>query len=251
MRKSIREISQFFGYHSDRVDVITHAAFDSRKVQRGSLFFALTGEKVDGHQFLEEVAAKRASVVVVSEGYTGPNFGMELIRVADVKWALQELAREIFKDKSPLVIGVTGTVGKTTAKEFIATLLAEKFRVGKSPGSMNSQVGLPLTILNREGEDEIVVLEMGMSEKGEITRLIEIASPQLGVLTKLSLVHSAFFDDIEGIVEAKCEMFQSKKMEHAFLNRDTEGFEAVQKIEAPKTWFDKCSLKAPFDEPHL
>ena len=251
MRKTIHKIAKFFGYHSSRDDVIAHVAFDSRKVQAGSLFFALTGETVDGHKFLQEVAEKGAIAAIVSSDYAGSDFGMELIHVPDVKWALQELAREVFKEKTPLVIGVTGTVGKTTAKEFLATVLSEKFRVAKNPGSMNSQVGLPLTILNWEGEDEILVLEMGMSEKGEISRLIEIAPPELGVLTKLSLVHSAFFDDIDGIAEAKCEIFRSKKMKHAFLNSDTKGFEAVQKIETSKTWFEKCDLKAPFDEPQL
>ncbi len=251
MRKTVHEIAKFFRHHSIRDDAITHVAFDSRKVQKGTLFFALSGEKVNGYQFLEEVAEKGGVAAIVSKDYVGSNFGMELIPVSDVKWALQELARGVFKEKTPLVIGVTGTVGKTTAKEFLATILAEKFRVAKSPGSMNSQVGLPLTILNWKGGDEIFVLEMGMSQKGELSRLVEIAPPQLGVLTKLSLVHSAFFDDIKEIAEAKCEMFQPKSMEHAFLNQDTEGFEAVRKIKAPKTWFKKCDLRAPFDQLQL
>ncbi|QVL58246.1 MAG: UDP-N-acetylmuramoyl-tripeptide--D-alanyl-D-alanine ligase [Simkaniaceae bacterium] len=251
MKKIVSEIAQFFGCHSDRMDVMTHAAFDSRKVKNGSLFFALTGEKVDGHQFLEEVAKKGAVASIVSKEYQGSDFGMDLIPVSDVRRALQDLAHEVFKGKNPLVIGVTGTVGKTTAKEFIAGILSEKFRVAKNPGSMNSQVGLPLTILNWEGEDEILVLEMGMSEKGELSRLIEIAPPEIGVLTKLSLAHSAFFNDLDGIAEAKCELFKSKKIKQAFLNQDTAEFKAVQNIDAPKTWFEKCTLKAPFSEPQL
>ena len=251
MKKTVSEIAQIFGHHSDRIDFIIHAAFDSRKVKEKSLFFALTGEKVDGHQFLEEVSEKGAIAAIVSEAYQGPHYGMELIPVDDVKRALQVLARDVFKGKNPLVIGVTGTVGKTTAKEFIARVLSEKFRVAKNPGSMNSQVGLPLTVLNWNGEDEILVLEMGMSEKGEISRLIEIVPPQLGVLTKLSIVHSAFFEGMEGITEAKCELFKSRKMKHAFLNRDTAEFKAVQNIDVPKTWFEKSILKAPFNEPQL
>lgn len=251
MNKTIREIAQFFDHLLTCNEVITHVAFDSRNVKIGSLFFALSGEKVDGHHFLEEVAKKGAVAAVVSSAYQGPNFGMDLIPVLDVKQALQDLAREVFKEKTPLVIGVTGTVGKTTAKEFIAGVLSEKFRVAKNPGSMNSQVGLPLTVLNWDGKDEILVLEMGMSEKGEITRLTEIAPPQLGVLTKLSLVHSAFFDGIEGIAEAKCELFKSSQIRHAFLNCDTAEFEAVQSIDTEKTWFEKCTLKAPFTEPQL
>ncbi|MEM8728079.1 MAG: Mur ligase family protein [Chlamydiota bacterium] len=251
MKKSVSEIARFFGSLSKREDIVTGVAFDSRQAKEGTLFFALTGEKVDGDQFLEEVATKGAIAAIVSEGYSGPDFGLELIAVADVKEALQNLAREVFKDKNPLVIGVTGTVGKTTAKEFIAGILSEKFRVAKTPGSMNSQVGLPLTILNWNGNDEIFVLEMGMSEKGELSRLIEIIPPELCVLTKISLVHAVSFDGLDGIAEAKCELFKSKKIAHAFLNRDTARFKAVRDIRSPKTWFGECRLKAPFSEPQL
>ncbi|MDJ0651536.1 MAG: UDP-N-acetylmuramoyl-tripeptide--D-alanyl-D-alanine ligase [Simkaniaceae bacterium] len=251
MNKTIRQIAEFFGFFSNQKSRVTHAAFDSRQVKEGTLFFALPGEKVDGHQFLEEVATKKAIAAVVSKEYSGPSFGMELIPVLEIKKALQSLACEVLKDKSPLVIGVTGTVGKTTAKEFIAAVLNEKFRVAKTPGSMNSQVGLPLTILNWEGNDEILVLEMGMSQKGELSRLIEVAPPELGVLTKISLAHAAFFDDLEGLAEAKCELFQSKKIKHAFLNQDTARFKAVQAIPSPKTWFSNSTLKAPFSEPQL
>ena len=158
-----------------REEIVVHVSFDSRMVQKGTLFFALTGEKVDGHSFLEEVASKGAIAAIVSESYRGSNYGLVLIFVPDVKKALQDLAEHVFREKSPLVIGVTGTVGKTTTKEFLAGLLGKKFRVMKTPGSMNSQVGLPLTVLNWEGQEEIVILEMGMSEKGEIKRLVEIA----------------------------------------------------------------------------
>lgn len=251
MRKSISKIAEFLGSLANRDGIVTHAAFDSREVKEGTLFFALVGEKVDGHQFLQEVAEKGGVAAVVSKEYSGPNFGMELIPVSDVRKALQDLAREVFKGRNPLVIGVTGTVGKTTAKEFIAGVLSEKFQVAKNPGSMNSQVGLPLTILNWKGNDEIFVLEMGMSEKGELSRLVEITPPELCVLTKISLAHSAFFNDLEGIAEAKCELFKSEKIKHAFLNQDTAEFKAVQKIQAPKTWFGECTMKAPFSEPQL
>lgn len=246
MHKSTEDIGQFF-----REKKIAHVAFDSRKVKQGTLFFALTGEKVDGHTFLEEVARQGAVAAVVSKDYQGADFGMELFPVEDVRKALQSLARDIFQEKRPFVIGVTGTVGKTTAKEFIAGILSEKFRVGKSMGSQNSQVSLPLTVLNWEGKDEILVLEMGMSEKGELSRLTEIASPDLGVLTKVSLAHSEFFEDIEGIAEAKCELFTSKRMKEAFINRDAKDFKAVQKLKMPITWFEAATIPSPFTEPQL
>lgn len=246
MHKSTEEIAQFF-----REKKISYVAFDSRKVKPGSLFFALKGERVDGHMFLEKVAGQGAVAAVVSKDYQGSSFGMELFPVEDVRKALQGLARIVFQEKRPFVIGVTGTVGKTTAKEFIAGILSEKFRVGKSVGSQNSQVSLPLTVLNWEGEDEILVLEMGMSEKEELSRLTEVASPDLGVLTKVSLAHSEFFDDIEGIAEAKCELFTSKRMKKSFINRDAKDFKAVQELKVPITWFEAATIPSPFTEPQL
>lgn len=250
-RKSIREVGHFFGKTTSRETIISHVAFDSRKVKPDSLFFALRGEKVDGHMFLEEVANKGAIAAVVAKDYLGPDFGMELIGVDNVRNALQDLAREVFQKNPPLVIGVTGTVGKTTAKEFIAGILSEKFRVGKSEGSQNSQVSLPLIILNWEGDDEILVLEMGMSEKGELSRLVSIAPPDFGVLTKISLAHSQFFKDIEGIAEAKCELFTSKKMKHAFINKDAKNYQAVLDLKVPITWFEKAMIPSPLSSSQL
>jgi|JI10StandDraft_1071094.scaffolds.fasta_scaffold04744_1 UDP-N-acetylmuramoyl-tripeptide--D-alanyl-D-alanine ligase len=248
MRRTIREIAQFLGKESVNKKEIFHFAFDSRKVKPGTFFFALKGEKVDGHTFLEEVASKGGLGAVVSKDYQGPHFGMELFPVENVRKALQHLARDLFKQRPPLVIGVTGTVGKTTTKEFIAGILSEKFRVSKSIGSENSQVSLPLTILNWEGEDEILVLEMGMSQKKELAQLVQMAPPDLGVLTKVSLAHAAFFDDLEDIAKAKCELFESKKLKHAFINREASEFKAVQKVKGPITWFEKATIQSPFTE---
>ncbi|MCB1115905.1 MAG: hypothetical protein KDK71_05480 [Chlamydiia bacterium] len=251
MDLSIQAIAQFFQQSISDERIVTSFTFDSRAVKKGSLFFALKGEKVDGHTFLEEIAKKGAFAAVVSENYRGNNFGMVLIFVDDVKQGLQALARHFFRLKAPLVIGVTGTVGKTTTKEFIAEILSEKFRVEKTVGSQNSQVSLPLTLLNWKGEDEILVLEMGMSQKGELARLVEIAPPDIGVLTKISLAHAAFFSHLDEIAEEKCTLFQSKKMTRAFVHQSAQVFQAAQNISAPITWFDQESFPAPFTEPHL
>ena len=154
-----------------------------------------------------------------------------------LKKALQSLAKDVFSENSSLVIGVTGTVGKTTTKEFLATLLSEKFRVMKTLKSQNSQVGLPLTLLNWEGQEEICVLEMGMSQKGELSKLVDVAPPHLGILTKVTLAHSAFFEGLEEIAEAKCELFSSREIERGFFNQSTRSFSAVQRLKIPKTWF--------------
>lgn len=258
MRKKLKEIGFFFGKKIKRDDVIVHATFDSRKVQRGGLFFALKGETVDGHAFLHQVAQKGAAAAIVSEDYQGEAHGLVLIPVPDVRKALQSLAKDVFAEKSPLVVGVTGTVGKTTTKEFLATILAEKFRVMKTIGSQNSQVTLPLTVLNWEGQEEILVLEMGMSEKGEITRLVDVAPPHLGVLTQVTLAHAAFFKGIDEIAEAKCELFASRKMERGFFHHVTRAFPAVQQLDIPKTWFGRdagdvtlSDVASPFSESHF
>ena len=146
---------------------------DSREIQPGDLFFALQGEKVDGHIYLQEVAAKGACAAVVSKNYSGDHFGMVLFAVDDVLGSMQMMAKTIFSQNKARVVAVTGSVGKTTTKEFIATLLQSKFRVIKTPGNANSQVGLPLFILNNVIDEEFFVVEMGMTASGEIAKLIE------------------------------------------------------------------------------
>ncbi len=262
MDRTLKEITHFFGHISDREERIVHAAFDSRKVEKGSLFFALPGEKVEGQDYLEEVAKKGGIAAVVSENYSGPDFGLVLIRVKDVKQALQALGQDVFREKTPYVIGVTGSAGKTTTKEFIATLLMEKFPVAKNSGSMNSQVSLPLTLINWSGEEKVLVLEMGMSHPGELSRLIEIAPPHLGVLTNINYQHAAFFPNLEAIAEAKCEMFKSPQMEKGIFHLQTEQFAGVRALNLPKTWvhlkdpradytLQNIGVTPPFTESHF
>ena len=276
MKKNINIISKILGgfeLSDDRW--VNHAAFDSRKVKEGTLFFAISGKKVDGHSFLEEVATKGAVGAVVSKEYRGEGYGLSLIYVDDVKTALHTLAKKCYQENPAYLIGVTGTVGKTTTKEFIATLLEEKYPVYKSPGSANSQVSFPLELLNRDETKSILVLEMGMSFPGELTKLIEIAPPTLGVMTKVSLVHTENFPDLEAIARAKGEMFQSDQTELAILNHQTSGFESIKKIRCPKCFYSiethgvdyfleregntlflwekgkKHPLQLPFEESHL
>jgi len=164
----LAEWSDILGCPYQGKSAVLGARFDSRELRKGDLFFALQGKKVDGHSFLEEVAKKGAVGAVVAKSYEGPDFGLPLFRVDDVISSLQNLAKEVQKRRKNRVIAVTGSVGKTTTKEFIATLLSKKYRVGKTPGNANSQVGLPLTLLNMEGDEEVLVLEMGMTQFKEI-----------------------------------------------------------------------------------
>lgn len=208
---------------------------DSRNVHPGELFFALKGEKVDGHDYLRQAASKGAIGAVVSQNYRGEDFGLVLLRVDNVLAALHKLATIVHAQRAVRVVAVTGSVGKTTTKEFIATLLQGKFNVGKTPGNANSQVSVPLTILNAQGDEEIFVIEMGMTNLHEIRRLVAIAPPEVAMITKIALAHAAFFPEgMEGIAEAKAEILSHPLTKLAIVNHQAARFSAVQRSTALK-----------------
>ncbi|WP_420422300.1 UDP-N-acetylmuramoyl-tripeptide--D-alanyl-D-alanine ligase [Simkania sp.] len=242
--KHLREIGEFLGLEQGAEIYPSSAAFDSRKVERKGLFFALEGETHDGHAFLEEVAQKGALAAVVSQKYQGPDFGLTLFPVPDVRVALQALAKWFHRENPPYVIAITGTVGKTTTKEFIADLLSQRYRLAKPVGSANSQVSLPLMLLNQIEPVEMLVLEMGMSFPGEISKLVDIAPPDFGVLTKVSLVHSENFDTIDDIAAAKMELFE--QTDAGLFNLETMEFPAVQEAAVRKTFYSMTDPHADY-----
>lgn len=200
---------------------ITLYFIDSRESVPGGLFFALKGERADGHHFLGEVAEKGAIAAVVSKTYGGPDFGLSLIRVADVLGSLQSLARELLEERKVVIAGVTGSVGKTTTKDFLWTLLQGKYHAAKSPFNKNSQASLPINLLNLEGKEELLVLEMGMNHKGELKQLVTIAPPDYALITNVDFVHAEFFPEgLEGIAEAKMEIFSSSQTKAALIPYD-------------------------------
>lgn len=224
----------------------SQAAVDSQRVVLGSLFFALKGKRVDGHNYLEEVALRGAKGAVVKNGYEGNNFGMDLFHVDDPLKALQMLAKEQHALRNIPVIAITGSVGKTSTKEAVASLLSSKFVVGKTPGNANSQVGVPLAILNdMTGKEEIAVFEMGLTHEGNLSRLIEIAPPTIGVITSIGLVHAENFDSLEAIAKAKGEILSHPKTEWAVINRSIKNY-PFRKI--PTFYYDLS--EAPLT-PHL
>jgi len=225
----LKMIAEILGCEVEDTDV-TGFAIDSRKVAKGDLFFALKGEKYNGHGFLKEVAAKGAVGAVVEKAYDGPTGGVPLIKVDNVVSALQKLAKMVQAKRKAKVIAVTGSVGKTTTKEFIATLLEKKYRVAKTPGNANSQVGLPIALLNGAGDEEVLVVEMGMSHPGEIRKLVEIVPPDVALLTKIGHAHIEFFSDgQEGIAREKAEIFSHPKTKVCIASVQAMGFEAVKK----------------------
>jgi UDP-N-acetylmuramoyl-tripeptide--D-alanyl-D-alanine ligase len=244
----LRNIASYLGVVCDSDLQVSGYQVDSRLVQPGELFFAMRGNQVDGHSFLSNAAERGAVGAIVSKGYQGQDNGLHLVKVEDVPGALQELARRSIAEKNVPIIGLTGSVGKTTTKEFLATLLKEKFRVGKSPASYNSQITFPLNLLNRSGDEQLIILEMGMSMPGELAQLSCIAPPQIGVVTKIALSHAVNFPEgLPAIARAKAEIFSRQETKTAILDFDFLQYrEAVEMIHAEKVTFSVTNPAADY-----
>lgn len=217
----IKDIAKRIGHPSNDERKITGYYCDSREVKEGAFFFALPGQKRDGHEFLKEISEKGAYGALVSNNYKGPEFGLTLLKVEDVLSSLQKLANALLEESRTKIAAVTGSLGKTTTKDFVFTLLEKKFRASKSPMNKNTQVSLPLSLLNREGNEEFMVLEMGMTLKGHIQKLTTIAPPDYSMITMVSVSHMEFFPTgAEGIAEAKAEILTSKKTQKVLIPYD-------------------------------
>jgi len=185
-------------------------SIDSRTVQPGELFFAVKGERLDGHDFVEQALSRGAIAAVVAKEqlarYSNP---AGLLAVDDTLVALQTLATAVRKIWGKTAIGITGSMGKTTTKEAMAHLLATKYRVHRTKGNFNNHFGLPLGLLTLEPEYDVAVVEMGMSHAGEISALARIALPNQGVVTNVAPVHLESFDSIAEIARAKYELIEA------------------------------------------
>lgn len=205
-------------------DVAQGYSIDSRTVGPGQLFFAVKGERLDGHDFVES-ALERGAVTAVVRRDQLRRYPKQtrLLAVEDTLVALQTLAMAVRKVWGKPLIGVTGSMGKTTTKEAIAHVLSARFRVLKSEGNFNNHFGLPLMLLKLEPEHDVAVIEMGMSHAGEIRALAKIAQPETGVVTNVAPVHLEFFDSVAGIARAKYELVESLPAGGtAVLNADDE-----------------------------
>ena len=184
-------------------------SIDSRTLLPSQLFFAVKGERLDGHDYVDAALAAGAVAAVVSKTWAesrGPVAPPALLRVDDTLAALQTLGAAVRRLWGKPLIGVTGSAGKTTTKEAVACVLAARFRVLKSEGNLNNHFGLPLQLLRLEPEHEIAVIELGMSHTGEIAALAHLAQPNVGVVTNVAPVHLEFFDSLAGIARAKYEL---------------------------------------------
>jgi UDP-N-acetylmuramoyl-tripeptide--D-alanyl-D-alanine ligase len=199
-------------------------SIDSRTILPGELFFAVRGERLDGHDFVEQ-ALERGALAAVIRNDQRSRYAAEtrVIAVEDTLVALQSLAACVRRLWSKPVIGVTGSAGKTTTKEATAHLLGQRYRVLKSEGNFNNHFGMPLMVLKLEPEHEMAVIEMGMSHAGEISALAQIAQPNTGVVTCVAPVHLESFASIADIARAKYELIASLPSGGvAVLNADDE-----------------------------
>ena len=226
MKLSLSKIAEFISATGDfPKDEVTQAySIDSRTVRPGELFFAVKGERLDGHDFVA-AALERGAIAAVVQEDEAQRFAdkSHLLGVEDTLVGLQTLATAVRKVWGKPLIGVTGSAGKTTTKEAIAHVLSARQRVLKSEGNFNNHFGLPLMLLKLEPEHDLAVIEMGMSHAGEIRALAKIAQPEIGVVTNVAPVHLEFFDSLAGIARAKYELIESLPSNGtAVLNADDE-----------------------------
>ena len=189
------------------VTTFAGASVDSRRVTPGSLFVALPGERTDGHAYLPDAVAAGAVAALVSRSVELPaGRDVAVVEVSDTLIALQELAAWWRRRHAVRVVGITGSTGKTVAKEIVADVVARAFTTLRNEGNLNSETGLPMTLLRLEPAHEVAVLEMSMYTIGEIARLAEIAEPEIGVVLAVHPTHLERAGSIERIAQAKAEL---------------------------------------------
>lgn len=211
---TIKEIAQTLGNLNDtsKWDDVEIAAvdFDTRKMVSGSLFVPLIGEN-DGHKFIQNAIDKGAKAALWSAPLDQAPVGFPVIVVEDTLLALQKLAQYYLKKVAPKVVAITGSNGKTTTKDMTEAVMSSRYRVHKTQGNFNNQIGLPITILSMPSDTEVIILEMGMSDKGEIELLSKIAEPDIAIITMIGESHIEFLGSRANIADAKMEITAGMK----------------------------------------
>lgn len=219
----------FHGTKEERERIVAGIAIDSRKIERDWLFVATVGERVDGHSFIPQVFEKNAVCVVCEKELETPDG--PYIHVDSSFQALKDIAAYYRSILDIKVVGITGSVGKTSTKEMIASVLNTKYKVQKTAGNYNNEVGLPLTVFSIGEEHEIAVLEMGISDFGEMHRLGRIARPDMMVITNIGQCHLENLKTRDGILKAKTEVFdEMDSSSEVILNGDDDKLATILQV---------------------
>jgi UDP-N-acetylmuramoyl-tripeptide--D-alanyl-D-alanine ligase len=226
MKLQLHRVAEYTGaVGTFELDAVAEGySIDSRSIKPGEIFFAVKGERLDGHDYVE-AALQNGALAAVIDRKRVARFSdtSKVLVVDDTLLALQSLGAAVRRRWGKPLVAVTGSAGKTTTKEAIAHVLAARFRVMKSEGNLNNHFGLPLQLLKLEPEHEIAVLELGMSHAGEISALAKLAHPDIGVVTNVAPVHLEFFSSVAEIARAKYELIQELHSGAvAILNADDE-----------------------------
>ena len=242
----------FHGDKSILSQEVSGVVIDSRKVQPGYLFVAIDGERVNAHKFIPDTVKAGAMCVVSHEDLGETDF--PYILVESTGQALLDIAK-LYRDSFDMkVVGITGSVGKTSTKEMIASVLAQKYHVHKTLGNFNNEWGLPITIFDMPEDTEVAVLEMGVNHFGEMRRLSSVASPDICVITNIGIAHLEFFKTREGILQEKSQMIQDMKNGGSIiLNGDDDLLSKMSPVKGVTPVFfgmgDNCAFRADNIEP--
>lgn len=226
----------YMGNQQDRQTEVQGVVIDSRRVEAGFLFIPIKGAKVDGHDFIPQVFEKGAAAVLSEKELKeceGP-----YILVESSEQALKDIAAYYRSQLTIPIVGITGSVGKTSTKEMIASVLGRKYRVLKTEGNFNNEIGLPLTLLRIREEHEAAVVEMGISDFGEMHRLAAMAKPDICVITNIGICHLENLKTRDGILKAKSEIFDFlEPTGHIVLNGEDDKLSAIEKVKGVQPVF--------------
>lgn len=226
----------YCGSDADRKKEIGDITTDSRQAKAGSLFVAIKGERVDAHRFIPAVYEQGALCVLCEDAPEQPKGAY--IQVESALQAVKDIAEFYRQQLDIKVIGITGSVGKTSTKEIIASVLSEKFQVLKTLGNFNNELGLPLTVFRLREGDEAAVLEMGINHFGEMHRLSKVARPDLCVITNIGQCHLEFLGDRDGVLRAKSEIFDFIAPDgKIILNGDDDKLATLQEVKGIRPVF--------------
>ena len=226
----------YHGSDGDKIKEVSAITTDSRQIQPQGMFIAIKGARSDGHAYIDSCHEKGALCCISEQELPGEK--RPYIQVESSLQALKDIAQLYRANLDIKVVGITGSVGKTSTKETIAAVLSQKYKVLKTQGNFNNEIGLPLTIFRLTEEDEIAVLEMGISDFGEMTRLTKIAQPDICVITNIGLCHLENLKSRDGILKAKTEIFKSMNPDGTvILNGDDDKLITISEVYGKKPVF--------------